>query len=616
MSSRFIIKLIAFFTAIFSFISVNAQSQPEEKMKWFKDAKLGIFIHWGIYSVNGLSESWSFFNNYISYEDYKKQINHFTAKNYNPQQWVSLIKESGAKYAVITTKHHEGVSLWDTKQQGSLSIPKHSPAKRDVLTPFVKELKKSGLKTGFYYSLPDWSHDNYDIFTSTIKRYDYKKEPQRFASFVNFYQNQLRELSTQYKPDLLWFDGDWEHSAAEWRAAETRSLLQSYNKNIIINSRLKDHGDYATPEQGIPVQQPESEYWELCYTMNDSWGYQPFDNKYKSSNQLIRTLVDCIAMGGNLLLDLGPKADGTIPQKQIDILKDLGRWTSKHAEAIYGTEPFANGKNIFDGRTATKKDSSFFYVYLDYKPNGSVVINNPSLLPGDIGAVKSVEVVGHKQKLNFESSDEDYIIHIPENLVDKDVTVLKVHYSEPQLTSNTPAVKFDYLKNNKLSPQVTIHKIIQDLKKGNNPFKQYDISVNKTNSLPANLQPQVKEWVAKHAEVMGNGIAGISNEHFAGATALSPDKQTLYLFIEGKPTGPVLVKGLNNNVARIRIAGEGSIINDFTVFDKLYWNTAPGLLSINVPEERTDKNVTVIAILLDGPISLYSGEVKAIENNL
>ena len=614
MSSRFIIKLIALFTVIFSFISVNAQSQQDEKMKWFKDAKLGIFIHWGIYSVNGLSESWSFFNNYLPYEDYKKQINHFTAKNYNPQQWVSLIKESGAKYAVITTKHHEGVSLWDTKQQGSLSIPKHSAAKRDVLTPFVNELKKSGLKTGFYFSLPDWSHHNYDIFTSTIKRYDYKKEPQRFASFVKFYQNQLRELSTQYKPDLLWFDGDWEHSAAEWKAAETRSLLQSYNKNIIINSRLKDHGDYATPEQGIPVQQPQSKYWELCYTMNDSWGYQPFDNKYKSSNQLIRTLVDCIAMGGNLLLDIGPKADGTIPQKQIDILKDLGRWTSKHVEAIYGTEPFEAGKNIFEGRTSTKKDSSFFYIYLDYKPNKNVLIKNPVF--SNMGAIKIVEVVGKKGKLSFEDSDKDCIIHIPESFVDKDVTVLKVYLQQPQLTTYQPSAEFHYLKNNELDASVAIKKIVRDLKRGNNPFKQYHISVNNTNSLPANMQPEVNDWVVKHAEVIGNGIAGISNEHFAGPTALSPDKQTLYLFLEGKPTGPVLVKGLNNTVARIRIVGEGTIINDFTVFDKLYWNRTPGLLSINVPEERIDKNVTVIAILLDAPISLYSGEVKAIENNL
>lgn len=616
MSRRFFIKVVTFFTAIFSFIQVNAQSPSADKMQWFKDAKLGIFIHWGIYSVNGLSESWSFFNNYIPYEDYKKQINHFTAEKYNPQQWVSLIKDAGAKYAVITTKHHEGVSLWDTKQPGALSIPKHSPAKRDVLTPFVKELKKSGLKTGFYYSLPDWSHNDYDIFTSTIKRYDYKKEPQRFNTFINHYQNQLRELSTQFKPDLLWFDGDWEHSAEEWKAAETRRLLESYNKNIIINSRLKDHGDYATPEQGIPVQQPESEYWELCYTMNDSWGYQPFDDKYKSSNQLIRTLVDCIALGGNLLLDIGPKADGTIPQKQIDILKDLGRWTNKHAEAIYGTVPFTDGKHIFDGRTATKKDSSFFYVYLDYKPNGYVTIKNPAFVSGDLGLVQSIEVVGNNRKLNFEVSESDYIIQIPENLVDKDVTVLKVNYSAPQLISYSPVAEFAYLKDKTQNPQITIHKIIQDVKKGSNPFKQYNITVNNTGSLPAYLQPQVKQWITKHAEVMGNGIAGISNAHFAGATALSPDKQTLYLFVEGKPTGPVLVKGLNNNVARIRIVGEGTIINDFTVFDKLYWNTAPGLLSIRVPENRIDKNVTVIAILLDGPISLYSGEVKAIESNL
>ncbi|HUN04905.1 MAG TPA: alpha-L-fucosidase, partial [Niabella sp.] len=305
----------------------------QEKMQWFADAKLGIFIHWGIYSVNGISESWSFFNNYINYKDYMDQLKGFSAGNYNPQLWVDLIKESGARYAVLTSRHHDGVSLWNTKQQGAISIPRNGAVRKDVMTPFISALKRSGLKTGIYYSLPDWSHNDYDVFTGAIKRFNVKDDPQRFERFINYYQGQLKELSKQYKPDLLWFDGDWEHSAEEWRAAETRRRLQSYNPKIIINSRLKEYGDYATPEQGVPVQKPSSPYWELCYTMNDSWGYQPFDRNYKTPYMLINTLVDRISMGGNLLLDIGPKADGTIPEEQVTILKEMGRWTKKHAEA-------------------------------------------------------------------------------------------------------------------------------------------------------------------------------------------------------------------------------------------------------------------------------------------
>lgn len=368
------IRKIIFISSFFSLLASCQQAKSQnkfgnEKMQWFADAKLGIFIHWGIYSVKGIPESWSFFNNYINYKDYIEQLKGFTADNYFPQSWVNLIKESGAKYAVITSKHHDGISLWNTLQAGATSILRNSAARKDVLSPFIAALKKSGLKTGIYYSLPDWSYNDYDVFTGAIKRYDIKKEPLRFEKFINYYQGQLKELSEQYRPDLLWFDGDWEHSADEWRASETKRILQNYNPNIIINSRLREHGDYATPEQGVPVQQPSSPYWELCYTMNDSWGYQPFDRNYKTPFMLIKTLVDCISMGGNLLLDIGPKPDGTIASEQVNILNELGRWTKKHAEAIYGTER-GIGQKYFTGKTALSKDRRTLYLYLADDQNG------------------------------------------------------------------------------------------------------------------------------------------------------------------------------------------------------------------------------------------------------
>ena len=139
------------------------------------------------------------------------------------------------------------------------------------------------------------------------------------------------------KPDLYWFDGDWEQSAEAWNSKGIVDLLRSDNKNVIINSRIQGYGDYATPEQGVPVVRPEDKYWELCMTMNDSWGYQHTDSNYKSPYILLRTFVDCLSMGGNLLLDIGPKEDGSIPEEQIAVLKEFGRWTKKHKEAIYET---------------------------------------------------------------------------------------------------------------------------------------------------------------------------------------------------------------------------------------------------------------------------------------
>ena len=261
-------------------------SAHQKKMQWFKDAKLGIFIHWGLYAVDGIDESWSFFNGYISHSDYLKQTKGFNAKSYDPREWVDLIKESGAQYAVITAKHHDGFALWDTKY-GNLNAVNGSAAKKDVLTPFVNELRKNKLKVGIYYSLPDWSYADYTHFTRDSIRYTVEEDPKRWNAFLDYYQGQLRELSERYNPDLYWFDGDWEHSADEWQASKVRQLLLGKNPNTILNSRLKGHGDYATPEQGMPITRPKDPYWELCMTTNDSWGYQKTDLNYKTTDQII-----------------------------------------------------------------------------------------------------------------------------------------------------------------------------------------------------------------------------------------------------------------------------------------------------------------------------------------
>ncbi|HCC71909.1 MAG TPA: alpha-L-fucosidase, partial [Bacteroidales bacterium] len=188
-------------------IAQESDEQKAERMQWFSDARLGIFIHWGIYAVNGIDESWSFFNGYIPYNDYMYQLKSFTADKYNPEEWASLIKESGARYAVITSKHHDGVALWDSRY-GDLNVVDKTPAGRDLIAPFVKELRKKKLKVGLYYSLLDWSHPDYPNFTREIKRYE--DDPVRHDSFIEFNHGQISEISKKYKPDLFWFDGDWE----------------------------------------------------------------------------------------------------------------------------------------------------------------------------------------------------------------------------------------------------------------------------------------------------------------------------------------------------------------------------------------------------------------------
>ena len=413
--------------------NTSSNSDYTRRMQWFADAKLGIFIHWGIYAVDGTSESWAFYNEQVPYEVYMGQAKRFTASHYNPKEWVDLIKESGARYTVLTTKHHDGVALWDTKA-GKLSTRKSTPAKRDLITPFVNEVRSQGLKLGLYYSLLDWSHKDYPNFTKNIVRY--KDDEKRWNRFVDFNFAQLTELNSQYKPDLYWFDGDWEQSAERWHAADIIKLLRSTNPDCVVNSRIQGYGDYATPELGVPVKRPEAPYWELCLTMNDSWGWQPTDTNFKTPYMLLRTFVDCLSNGGNLLLDIGPREDGSIPEEEVNILKEFGRWTKKHAEAIYGTRRGIDNR-CFQGYTALNKDGNTLYLYIPYTPHDVVEVK------GLLSDVKRVRVVGSNRELNFKLYNKpswaswpgNLYIEVPEDVLDKQITVIAVDFNEPLKTS-------------------------------------------------------------------------------------------------------------------------------------------------------------------------------------
>ena len=355
---------------------------PEAKaarMEWFSQAKLGIFIHWGIYSRGDWSESWSFHNGVVSMEDYFAQEADFTAANYDPAAWVQLIRESGAKYTVITSKE-----------------------------------------------------DYPNVFRAGPARYDIDKEPERWQHFLNFNSAQLRELSEAYNPDLYWFDGDWEFSSEQWDAPGIVRMLREYNPQVVINSRIAGNGDYDTPELGVPVVRPQSPWWETCMTINDSWGFRKKDTDYKSPDTVLRMLVDCMSLGGNLLLDIGPRADGTIPQEQIDMLKELGRWTSKHAEAVYPTRAGIPAGHV-QAYTTLNQAGDILYLYFPYAPNESIEIK------GLKSRIKKVRVVGTDEELPWKLyNDIDWsaapgvcYISVPSRVLDPRMTVLAVELESP-----------------------------------------------------------------------------------------------------------------------------------------------------------------------------------------
>ena len=231
---------------------------------------------------------------------------------------------------------------------------------------------------------------------------------------------------------MFWFDGDWEHSAKEWEAEKVRNMILAHNPQAIINGRLQGYGDYETPEQNFPVTRPKMPYWELCMTMNNSWGYQGRDTNYKTPYEIISIFSDCISMGGNMLLDIGPKADGTIPDEQVKILKELGRWTKKHDEAIFGSLPGLS-QGHFYGPTTLSKDSTVLFLFVSGNSAGQLI------LKGLNSKIERVSVLGLNTDLQYKIVGKIswskvpglVFIDLPEDYLDEQMTVVKVELAEP-----------------------------------------------------------------------------------------------------------------------------------------------------------------------------------------
>jgi alpha-L-fucosidase len=419
--------------------SAAASDQPD--LAWFTDARLGIFIHWGIYSEGKGSESWAFHEGEMPYETYLAQAKTFTAANYHPEQWAELFTAAGARYAVLTAKHHDGFALWDTAQS-KLNARDGAPAGRDLVGPFCAAMRQAGLKVGLYFSHLDWSHPDYAsvlqeggaIGADTRKnRFSYPQGPEDPAAwerFLAFHRAQLREIATRFHPDLLWFDGDWERSAAQWRMPELRQQLKAWLPGVILNSRMAGYGDYATPEQALPLRPPAGP-WELCMTINDSWGYQAKDRNFKSVRQIVRLLTECASQGGNLLLDVGPRSDGTITPEQAAVLRGLGRWTHKHAAALYGT---AAGipKDYYYGPSLLNKARDILYLVCYDRPADGVYVK------GIRNLVKRASVVGggelaHRRFMRADWAHQPgiVIVDLPAEAADADATVLKLELDGP-----------------------------------------------------------------------------------------------------------------------------------------------------------------------------------------
>ncbi len=357
---------------------VLAQPQGEtpeqfaKRTRWWREAKFGMFIHWGIYAVPADATDlqgrktiaeWYMSNKQMQVRDYEKFAQQFNPVQFNAREWVRMAKEAGMKYIVITSKHHDGFCMFDTKLT-DYNIVRATPFGRDPMKELAEECRRQGIRLCFYYSIMDWHHPDY-LPRRPWERNVRPAEGADLNRYIDFMKGQLRELLTNYGPiGVLWFDGGWEHNAQELRSAEVNAFIRQLQPSILINDRNHLPEDFSTPEQTIPAgAMPGGRLWETCMTINDTWGYAKNDTNWKSAEDLIRKLCDIAHKGGNFLLNVGPTAEGTFPQPIVERLQRIGQWMKVNGKSIYGTTQSPFRTLSFNGRCTQKGNTLYLHVF-------------------------------------------------------------------------------------------------------------------------------------------------------------------------------------------------------------------------------------------------------------
>ena len=440
------------FTLIFLLLGSNCtqkapiENKPtdDERMEWWRDASFGMFIHWGLYAipageykgekVRGNAE-WIMDKLDIPVAEYEQFAAQFNPVKFNADEWVSIAKNAGMKYIVITTKHHEGFCLWDSEIT-DYDIMDASPFKRDIIKELAEACKKEGIKFCVYHSIVDWHHPqaqapffpNYNAGQRDSTVFN----PEFPEYYKNYLKPQVKELLTNYGDiGVVWFDGDWIPDYTTEMGKELYEFILDIQPNTIVNNRVDKGrmgmsgmdmagnfvGDFGTPEKEVPDTGLTTD-WESCLTMNNTWGFKTSDNRWKSEEVLIHNLIDIVSKGGNLLLNVGPTSEGLIPEPSIERLKAMGEWTKENQEAIYGADASPYSKPDW-GRYTSKPGVLYAHIF-DWPEDGRL------LLQENIKVKNASLLSDPETELVIEEVQSVPSIILPENAPDSIATVVKI----------------------------------------------------------------------------------------------------------------------------------------------------------------------------------------------
>jgi len=396
-----------------------AQPQPDRVSRYF-NYKFGMFIHWGPYSLASVEASWPIMTparkerGVITEAEYRLLPQRFNPVKFDPKAWVRLAKAAGQRYMVVTSKHHDGFSMFDSAYTDYKIT--NTPYKKDILAELAAASKEEGLPFGFYYSPPDMNHPGYRD-TSKPSSANWQGEPTRaeWPLYLDYMELQLRELLTRYGDiAVVWFDGLGQQR--KYDGLRFHKLVRELQPNAVINNRIGLPGDFDTPEQFTPKEKP-ARPWETCMTINRTWAYNKNDTNYKSTTQLIRTLVDVVSKGGNFLLNVGPTPEGTIQPEFEERLRGIGEWLKVNGDSIYGTT-YGPLQNLSFGRTTAKGDTIYLHVF--EWPKGSLEVS------GLKGRVSRVTLLAGGRSLKFNQTADRLSIQLPDQPPNPHVSVLAI----------------------------------------------------------------------------------------------------------------------------------------------------------------------------------------------